>query len=50
MQVKTRWIKNIVAETADQTVKMPFERGQRRANIRARLAETAKSTPASVTA
>jgi len=37
MQVKSRWVENIVAEAARTTVKLPFERGTRRAALRARL-------------
>ncbi len=50
MQVKARWIKNVVTETSRKTVKMPFERGERRANIRARLADAAKPGRASALA
>ena len=37
MQVNSRWTKNTAAEAIRVTVKLPFERGVRRAALRARL-------------
>jgi len=51
MQVKSRWMNEMVAEAARTKIKMPFERGARRASIRARcLAEASKPAKATATA
>ena len=36
MQLKKRWMDGILAEAANTTIKMPFERGARRSDLRAR--------------
>ena len=36
MQMKKRWMDGLLAEAANTTIKMPFERGARRAELRAR--------------
>lgn len=37
MRVKARWIKGVIEEADKMQVRMPFERGQRRAAIRNRV-------------